>query len=83
MDFIDKSDDYLRGYHAAMFEIAKAALAQTKKLQAEHDAATPRFFGGPSSKHYLALGGGRASKALGDLAFERGTAAFDARSGRR
>ncbi len=83
MDFIEESHDYLRGYHAAMLEISKAALAQTKQLQAEHDAARPRFFGGPSAAHYLALGGGRASKALGDLAFERGTAAFAARSGRK
>lgn len=82
-DLTGKSYDWLAGYHAAMAEVAGKALAVTKEKEREHAAARSSFFGGPGSGHYLALGGGRVSKEIGQFAFERGNAAFAARKGVR
>jgi hypothetical protein len=80
MDALDnESFDFLRGYHRAMADVAAKCLEATKDAQAAHEKARPRFFGGPSSDHFLALGRGRASKAIGDFAHARGLEAFHRR----
>ncbi len=71
-----QSVEFLRGYHAAMADVAAQALQTTVRLQAEHDKAKLTLFGRPSTRHHELLGGGRASKEIGDYAFQRASEAF-------
>lgn len=77
---IGETTDYLRGYHAAMLEVAARCLSHTEEQQAAHAKARPTFFGRPGPDHYLALGASRLAKSVSTFAFEKGNEAFAARS---
>lgn len=71
-----QSYEFLRGYHAAMTDMAARALQTTTRLQGEHAKAKAALFGRPSTLHHQLIGGGRVSKELGEYAFDRAQIAF-------
>lgn len=75
-----ETKEFLRGYHAAMLEVAKECLEKTKDAEKAHKNLSPTtFFGKPKLEHYVELGKGRAFTTIGDYVFKRGLEAFSER----